>query len=88
MELVELSPPTRMVSRIISDGMPFGGTWTIEVHSEGAVTTVTITENGEVYNPIFRFVSKFVMGHHRTSTTYLRDLGRRFDQDVEVVVVR
>ena len=38
-----------------------------------------ITENGEVYNPLFRFVSRFVMGHTRTIDTYLGDVARHFD---------
>lgn len=35
---------------------------------DGAGTRVTITENGEVYNPLFRFVSRFLMGHTSTIT--------------------
>ncbi len=34
-------------------------------------TTLTITEDGEVYNPIFRFMSRFVFGHEATMATYL-----------------
>ena len=48
---------------------------------------MTITENGEVYDPIFRLVSKYVMGHHGTATTFLEDLGHRFGREVVVAVV-
>ena len=39
---------------------------------------MTITERGVVYNPIFRFVSRFLMGYTATMKTYLNALARRF----------
>ncbi len=87
MELVESDPPRRMVTRILSEGMPFGGTWTYELTPVAAGTQLTITEMGEVYSPVFRFVSRFIMGHYGTATTYLQDLGRKFGKDVAVEVV-
>ena len=62
--------------------LPFGGTWTYEVQPDVTGSAVTITEDGEVYNPIFRFVSKFIMGHKATMNGYLRALGKKFGQDV------
>ena len=41
-------------------------------------TALRITEDGEVYNPLFRFMSQFVFGHHATVDTFLTDLGRKF----------
>jgi uncharacterized protein YndB with AHSA1/START domain len=73
-----LDPPRRLVMRITGD-LPFGGSWTYVTTPEGADrTTVTITEDGEVYNPLFRVLSRFVFGHTATMDTYLRDLARRF----------
>ncbi len=40
-------------------------------------TRLTITENGEVYNPIFRFMSRFVFGHTATMDQFLSDLKKR-----------
>jgi len=40
-------------------------------------TEVTITEDGEVYNPIFRFMSAYVFGHTATIEQYLTDLESR-----------
>lgn len=88
MELTESEPPRRMVTTILSEGMPFGGRWIFEVEPTTDGTALTITEEGEVYNPVFRFVSRFIMGHHGTATAYLRDLGGRLGQDVEVAVIR
>lgn len=88
MEMTETDPPHRMVTTILSDGMPFGGRWIYETEPTTEGTTLTITEEGEVYSPLFRFVSRFIMGHHRTATTYLEDLGQRLGTDVAVEVVR
>jgi hypothetical protein len=88
MELTESDPPRRMVTTILSEGMPFGGRWIFEVDPTPAGAALTITEEGEVYNPVFRFVSRFIMGHHGTATTYLRDLGRRLGQEVDVDMIR
>ncbi len=88
MELTESEPPTRLVATILSEGMPFGGRWIFEIEPAAAGATVTITEEGEVYSPVFRFVSRYLMGHHATASLFLSDLGARFDQNVTVDVVR
>jgi uncharacterized protein YndB with AHSA1/START domain len=73
-------PNERVVTRIADPTLPFGGTWTYELHSAGgANTTLRITEDGEVRNPLFRFVSRFVMGHHATIDAYMRDARQRLD---------
>ena len=52
-------PPTQMLVRIADPNLAFGGTWTYALTPHGAGTELTITEDGEVYNPIFRFMSTF-----------------------------
>jgi uncharacterized protein YndB with AHSA1/START domain len=78
LEVLELVPPRRMVARIADEGLPFGGSWTYELQPAENGTQLTITENGEVYNPFFRFVSRFVMGHTGTLEKYHASLGRKF----------
>ena len=77
---VEQSTPNqRLVTRIANRDLPFGGAWTYEIVPAGdAETTLRLTEDGEVYNPIFRFVSRFVMGHDATMKQYLAAVGTRF----------
>lgn len=82
MEVEQVVPPTRVVTRIVGEGLPYGGAWAHALEAQGNSTRVTITEHGEVYNPIFRFVSKYFMGHTSTIDTYLTDLGRKFGNDV------
>jgi hypothetical protein len=71
--------PARVRSRIADVSLPFGGQWTYEIETAGTGTKLRITEDGEVYNPIFRFMSRFIFGHHSSIDTYLADLKRRVD---------
>ena len=82
MEVEQLEPPTRLVTRIVGEDLPYGGAWAYALEPEGNSTRVTITEHGEVYNPIFRFIAKYIMGHTGTMDTYLTELGRKFGSDV------
>lgn len=75
-EMVEVSPPARYVSRIADPDQPFGGTWTFELEPHGNGTRLTITERGEVYNPIFRFMSRFVFSQTSTMESFLAALGK------------
>jgi uncharacterized protein YndB with AHSA1/START domain len=71
-----LEPGRRVVSRIDDPAQPFGGTWTYDLRAEATGTVLTVTEDGEVYNPIFRVVSKF-MSQTATIETYLASLQAR-----------
>jgi len=73
-----VEPNQRLVTRIDDKSLPFGGTWTYDLSRAGeGTTTLRITEDGEIYNPIFRFVSRFFMGYDGTIKTYLADVGRK-----------
>jgi uncharacterized protein YndB with AHSA1/START domain len=76
-EAIEVAPPRRLVTKIADQTLPFGGTWTYEITPAGSSCTLTITEDGEVYNPLFRFVSRFIMGHTATIDGYLRALNTK-----------
>jgi hypothetical protein len=76
-EFAETTAHVRAVARIADPSLPFGGRWTYELAPDGAGTRLTITEHGEVYNPIFRFMSRFVFGHTSTIEQFLAALQRR-----------
>jgi uncharacterized protein YndB with AHSA1/START domain len=83
----QAEPPRRLVTRIMDKSLPFGGAWEYVVTPDGAGSRVRITEHGEVYNPVFRFVSRFIMGHTATASAYLKALGARFGATVVPEVV-
>jgi uncharacterized protein YndB with AHSA1/START domain len=74
MEVTESAPPSRFVTRIADPDQPFGGTWTWEIVPEGSGSRVTITERGEIYNPLFRFMARFVFGYTATMESCLAAL--------------
>jgi uncharacterized protein YndB with AHSA1/START domain len=84
-EEVAAEPSRRLVSRIADPNLPFGGSWTYDVAADRHGTRVTITESGVVHNPIFRFMSRYVFGHHATQESFLRALGRKLGQKTEPV---
>jgi hypothetical protein len=77
-QMETLEAPGKIVTRIADKTLPFGGSWTYELSPQDGGTRLVITENGEVYNPLFRFMSRFVLGHTATIDKYLEDLGRHF----------
>jgi len=70
-EIVQSQPPTLRKTTIADKNLPFGGSWTWNIQPQSDECAVTITEDGEVYNPVFRFVSRFILGHTRTIDNYL-----------------
>ena len=69
--------PLLLVSRIDGADLPFGGSWTYQISPAAQGSDLTITENGEVSNVIFRFMSRFVFGHHATMDGFLKHLQAR-----------
>ncbi len=69
-EVVEAVPPTKFVTRIVGESA-FGGTWTMAIAPTPNGSRLTITERGEIYNPIFRTLAKFVFGHASTRESCL-----------------
>lgn len=86
----DVGPPQRMVARITDQDQPFGGAWEYQLAADAgnaAHTRVTITERGWVSNPIFRFVSRFIIGHYSSIDGYLRALGRKYNSQAAPVRV-
>lgn len=72
MSVIEQSPPSRFVTKIDDASQPFGGTWTFEIVPGGeGRARLTITERGEIYNPIFRALARFVFGYTSTMDSFL-----------------
>jgi hypothetical protein len=80
-DVLESVPPQRLVTRVTAAEKNFGGTWTIEIAPAPPGSTVTITEDGWVANPIFRFVSRFVMGHHATMDGLLKKIAASLNEE-------
>lgn len=75
--IVESVPPSRFVTKIDEPDAPFGGTWTMEIVPVPTGSRLTITERGEIYNPIFRALARFVFGYDSTMQGCLAAAQRR-----------
>ena len=80
-DILEQDPPRRLVSRVKETEKMFGGTWTVVSSPDSGGSTVTITEDGWVANPIFRFVSRFVVGHHSTMDGILKGVAKELGEE-------
>jgi hypothetical protein len=79
-DIIEQDPPRRLVSRVKETEKMFGGTWTVVSSLDPGGSTLTITEDGWVANPIFRFVSRFVVGHHSTMDGILKGVAKELGE--------
>jgi uncharacterized protein YndB with AHSA1/START domain len=76
MRVVERREPDLLVGRIDAEDLGFSGTWTYRLTDAGpGRVRVSITEDGVVANPVFRFLSRYVFGPTRTLEAFQRDLG-------------
>lgn len=72
------STPGLRITRIADDRLPFGGRWIYELAPDG---TLTITEDGFVKNPVFRFLSRTVFSQTATLEHFLRSLAMHLGVD-------
>ncbi len=83
--LVESLEPPRLLRTRIADKLPYGGTWTLTLEPESDGCVLTIVEAGEVYNPLFRFVSRFILGHTATIDAYLKSLALKLGEPLQLL---
>jgi uncharacterized protein YndB with AHSA1/START domain len=83
LQVEEMAENEKLVARIDDKSLEFGGKWTWSLKPSGNQTEVTITEDGEVYSPMFRFMSKYVFGHSKTLQTYADQLAAHFQTEAK-----
>jgi uncharacterized protein YndB with AHSA1/START domain len=72
--VTEWAEPRQLAVVIDDDDLPYGGRWVYGLSHAGDGCTLTITEEGEVHNPIFRFVARLFMDPTKTIDVYLDNL--------------
>jgi len=80
--MTESDPPRRMATRLVGDKLPINSTWVYELRPEREGTVVTITENDQIYSPLFRFFARFIISYHGTMDVFLIALARKFGETV------
>ena len=72
----EADPPNRLKIRVDDESLPFGGSWTYLLQPFEGGTSVTITENGRISNPLFRVVARVLFSPTDSMDRYLHDLAQ------------
>ncbi len=80
-DVVERQPPYRLVTKVKATETNFGGTWTIAIAGDPQGSTLTITEDGWIANPIFRFMARYVFGHHATMDEILKQVAKTLNEE-------
>lgn len=84
METAEWDPPRRLVRVVHSENTGFRGSWTWLLSPETGGTRLTLIEQGEVDNPLFR-VMVALMDETATIRAYADALGTRLRVETRVV---
>lgn len=66
--------PHRFASQIADDDLGYSREWLYVITPTDGGTRVTITESGQVGNPVVRFFSTHFIGYTRAIDTYLTEL--------------
>ena len=83
-ETQSMEPTRKLVNKIGGENLPFGGTWVFDVTPTADGSTLRITENGYVTNPIFRFVGRFFIGYTSEMEKYLTGLAQHFGEKPQI----
>ncbi|HEY9412353.1 MAG TPA: SRPBCC family protein [Jiangellaceae bacterium] len=79
---VTSDPPARRVVEIADPDLPYGGAWTYDLTDTSTGSTLKITEDGEITNVIYRFMSRYVLGYTDTIDSFLAALGAKYGTTV------
>ena len=80
LETMESLPPRRLVRSIAHEHGPFAGRWEFDVVPGEEGCRLTITERGEISNPLFRFIFCLFMNPAMYLEKYLKSLATRFEE--------
>jgi len=76
---LERTPPHRLVTAMSKESGASFGTWTYEIRADGDGCRVSITEDGELKNPIYRVMAR-MRGLDATIRQTLGDLAMKFGE--------
>ena len=74
-------PPNRFASQITDDDLGYSGEWQYVITATESGTRLTITETGQVGNPVFRFFGTHFVGFTRGIDAFLRDLAVQLGEE-------
>ena len=84
---IEAHSPSSLVRQFDVEGGSIRRRWefALEPVVSPGNTRITLTEFGEIRNPLRRFVVRFITGRSTTLKDFLRDLAHRFDAEPALI---
>ena len=79
-DVLESHPPHRLVTRVTEKEKNFGGTWTIAIAPTPSGARRHHHRRRLGREPVFRFVSRFVIGHHATMDALLKQVAKTLSE--------
>ena len=79
----ESAPPTHLVRTMGDAAAPFSGSWTYEIAPLPEGSQISLTEQSEVKNPIFRLMVK-VFGPTKYIDNHLAELAQHFGETATI----
>lgn len=77
---IACEPPKRLVTALVGENLPLYGAWTFELAADDGGTLLTITESDNIYHPLLRFFSRFVISYHGAMDVFLISLALKFGE--------
>lgn len=78
--ITEEEAPTRLATRIESGNPSYVRSWIYQIVGNRDGCDVTITETREIYSPLSRFISRFVLGSGAAVDEQMKALERRIGE--------
>src|SRR6266542_2391006 len=70
----------RMVTRTVDRDLGYSGSWAFRFDPSDRGTLITITESGDISNPVFKFLARYIFGHTASIDAYLKALAKHFGE--------
>jgi uncharacterized membrane protein len=80
LETTESIPQQRLVRTIADPELPFSGVWEMKIKADGDGTLLSITESGEIPNPLFRGIFKIFFSYEDSIVHYEAELAKKFGE--------
>ena len=86
-EITESVAPSRLVTHITDESLPYGGQWEFTLEPSGSGAVLTIVERGFVQPVFFRFMARYLFGYTATLAGYQRSLAAKLGETSAAPIV-
>ena len=83
-ETSEYSPMRRLVRRLINENEDGEIIWIYDFAEVGEVSTLTVSEQGKLLNPILKLISKFNSSKTKVLNMYFQDIANELKVSLKI----